>query len=180
MLKIIIVALVVTIIGVFALSSVEQGANSQNTIVEVYSDEDEGSSSKVKVTIGGEIVHEGTYSISPQKTLSDLIDLAGGTTSDADVSAYTPGLVIGSRTSFYIPAISDEEEACKATVTSKVNINTAEDKALTGVGFSSAQADNLISYREANGDFEALEDIMKVTGIGDRTFAKVKDHIKLS
>lgn len=179
MLKIIIIALVVTVVGIYALSVVEQSQKDMASVVEIYSEEDD-STSKVKVTIEGEVIHEGTYSISPQESLSDLIDLAGGTTENADTTAYTPGLEIGTRTAFYIPAISDEEQSCKATVTSKVNINEADEEALKAVGFSSSQAENLISYREANGDFEAIEDIMEVSGIGDRTFAKVKDYITIS
>lgn len=60
----------------------------------------------------------------------------------------------------------------------RININTA-DKAqltmLTGIGATRAQA--IIAYREENGPFAAIEDIMNVQGIKEGTFAKIKDEI---
>lgn len=60
----------------------------------------------------------------------------------------------------------------------RVNLNTADEAALTaltGIGASKARA--IIAYREANGPFQAIEDIMKVEGIKEGTFAKIKDDI---
>lgn len=60
----------------------------------------------------------------------------------------------------------------------KVNINTAtiqELTTLTGVGESKAQA--IIQYREDNGKFIKIEDIMNVSGIGEKAFEKIKDFI---
>lgn len=60
----------------------------------------------------------------------------------------------------------------------KVNLNTADEAALTtltGIGASKARA--IIAYREANGPYQAIEDIMKVEGIKEGTFAKIKDDI---
>ena len=48
---------------------------------------------------------------------------------------------------------------------------------LSGVGESKAEA--IISYREENGLFEKLEDIMNVSGIGQAAYSKIKDNIKL-
>lgn len=59
-----------------------------------------------------------------------------------------------------------------------VNINTAnleELKKLSGIGESKAQA--IISYREENGNFGKIEDIMNVTGIGEELFKKIQDYI---
>lgn len=59
-----------------------------------------------------------------------------------------------------------------------ININTAsleELDSLPGIGPSKAQA--IIDYREANGDFATIEDIMNVTGIGQGTFDNMKDFI---
>jgi len=64
--------------------------------------------------------------------------------------------------------------------TKKVNINTAlvpELTTLTGVGESKAQA--IIKYREENGNFNKIEDIMNVSGIGEKAFEKIKDFITI-
>lgn len=60
----------------------------------------------------------------------------------------------------------------------RININTADEAqltTLTGIGATRAQA--IIAYREENGPFAAIEDIMNVQGIKEGTFAKIKDEI---
>lgn len=60
----------------------------------------------------------------------------------------------------------------------RININTADEAqltTLTGIGSTRAQA--IIAYREENGPFAAIEDIMNVQGIKEGTFAKIKDEI---
>lgn len=60
----------------------------------------------------------------------------------------------------------------------RININTADEAqltTLTGIGATRAQA--IITYREENGPFAAIEDIMNVQGIKEGTFAKIKDEI---
>lgn len=60
----------------------------------------------------------------------------------------------------------------------RININTADEAqltTLTGIGATRAQA--IIAYREENGPFAAIEEIMNVQGIKEGTFAKIKDEI---
>ena len=61
---------------------------------------------------------------------------------------------------------------------SKININKADITqltTLTGIGESKAQS--IIEYRNNNGSFKTIEDILNVSGIGDTLFAKIKDNI---
>ena len=61
-----------------------------------------------------------------------------------------------------------------------VNINTAdveELKKLKGIG--PAMAQRIVDYREANGSFQAPEDIMQVKGIGKAKYAKLKEQIAI-
>lgn len=60
----------------------------------------------------------------------------------------------------------------------KVSLNTAtieELQTLTGIGSSKAMS--IIKYREEHGNFTKIEDIMNVTGIGEKVFEKIKDNI---
>ncbi len=60
----------------------------------------------------------------------------------------------------------------------RVNINSANESELTtlpGIGPSKAQA--IISYRDENGRFQTVEDLKNVSGIGDKTFEKLKEFI---
>ena len=62
----------------------------------------------------------------------------------------------------------------------KVNLNTADESelcTLTGIGTSKAKA--IIAYREENGPFASIEDLMKVEGIKEGTFHKIKDEIEV-
>ena len=60
----------------------------------------------------------------------------------------------------------------------KVNINSADRQTLmTLPGIGASKADKIIAYREANGGFSSIEDIMLVGGIKEGLFNKVKDSI---
>ena len=60
----------------------------------------------------------------------------------------------------------------------KINLNTAnvtELQKLTGIG--QKKAEQIIAYREQNGSFKKIEDLMQVSGIGEKTFASLKDQL---
>lgn len=62
----------------------------------------------------------------------------------------------------------------------KININTAtleQLQLLPGIGESIAQ--RIIDYRAQNGNFTATEDLMKVSGIGEKKFDNIKDYITI-
>ena len=63
---------------------------------------------------------------------------------------------------------------------SKVSINNAtleQLQTLPGIGASKAQ--DIINYRTENGQFQSIEDLKNISGIGDSIFAKIKDYITL-
>lgn len=60
----------------------------------------------------------------------------------------------------------------------KININTASLSELTSIsGIGNVKASSIIEYREKNGKFKTIEDITKVSGIGQATYKKIKDYI---
>ena len=68
--------------------------------------------------------------------------------------------------------------AAQAQQDNRININTADETqltTLTGIGATRAQA--IIAYRQENGPFATIEEIMNVQGIKEGTFAKIKDEI---
>lgn len=182
MLKTIIIGIVVTVVGLFVLSSVSNSVNnnSSNSINGYSTKTTASDENAVSVSISGEVNHAGSYYISTSETLGDLITLAGGVTSSADEKAYNVSLVIDTRTSFYIPPVSTSNGVCVDESESKININSDDEDSLKTVGFSSTQASNLITYRSENGNFQAIEDILNVKGIGKATFEKVKNKIRIS
>jgi competence protein ComEA len=60
----------------------------------------------------------------------------------------------------------------------KVNINAATADQLTALpGIGPSYAQRIVEYREKNGPFKKVEDLLNVTGIGEKTFEKIKDRI---
>lgn len=178
MVKEVVIGIVITVVGLFMLTAVSKFGNSSGgngTDNSPTTETVDGNS--VKVAISGEINHPGSYYVSPDGTLGDLITMAGGVTSKADETTYNTSLVISTRTSFYIAPLSVNSGLCVDTTLDKVNINVALSDALLEVGFNSTQAPNIVDYRLSNGAFQALEDVMSVKGVGQATFEKVKNKI---
>lgn len=185
MLKTILIGIVVTVIGLFALAAVSNATNQGNdtsggSLNGFKTSETINDKNTLNVAISGQINHPGSYYVSQEQTLGELIALAGGVTTEADTTAYNPSLVIGTRTSFYIPKLNSSSNVCIDTNIKKVNINTASEEELISVGFKSNQAKSLIQYRNEQGAFGAIEDILNVYGISGGTFEKVKDKICIS
>ncbi len=183
MFKTIIIGIVVTIVGLFAFATVDNiiKKNQDNPgLVNGYTTNQIPNDNTVNVSISGEINHPGSYYIDPSKTLGDLIVLAGGVTTSADTSSYNVAVVINTRTSFYIPPILISTGVCVENETVKTNINKANETELVEVGFTTSQAPSVVSYRQDNGFFEAIEDILNVKGVGRATFEKVKNKICIS
>lgn len=75
----------------------------------------------------------------------------------------------------YVSSSSDTSNKAQA---GKININTADIETLcTLAGIGDSKALNIVAYRAANGDFKSVEDIKKVSGIGDTIYEKIKDKI---
>ena len=73
---------------------------------------------------------------------------------------------------------SSSDSSLTGSASGKININTADSTQLqeiTGIGPATAQ--KIIDYRTSNGRFKSIEDIKNVSGIGDKTFEKMKDQI---
>lgn len=146
---------------------------------------------KIVVHITGEIENEGIIEIEKDARIADVIDQAGGTTTEADLSKINLAYSVKDGQKIYIPNINDEkveeyitEEAGDAViveeekVTGKVNINTAKQtelETLSGIGPSTAL--KIINYRQENGEFKTIEDIKNVPGIGDSKFENIKESI---
>ena len=107
------------------------------------------------------------------------VKMAGGMTEDADESFVNLAAILEDGEKLYIPT---KEEAVSLSIQeekeSLVNINTAGTKELcTLLGIGESRAEDIIAYRETHGPFAAIEDIMKVPGIKENAFAKIKDAI---
>ncbi|ANU24851.1 competence protein ComEA [Planococcus donghaensis] len=136
------------------------------------------------IDVKGQVHKPGVYELKTGSRMQDAIQAAGGFTPEADSRAINLALIVADETSLYVPAIGEEEVApispqtATASGSGLLNINQATEAELMelpGIGPSKAAA--ILAYREEIGKFNAPEQLTEVTGIGDKTFEKLKDLI---
>ena len=172
---VVIVAFIV-IVGFLVIDPDLEGLNqgSVNNITEVSTQK--GS----KYTIEGEVYKAGTYVLSDGITMNDLLEAAGGTTANADDLAYFTNVTLKAGTTYYIASRFDETDICSKSEISKVNINQDDAQTLMSVnGITTSIASSIVSYRSENGNFGTLEDLLKVYGIGNATYHKIRNYVIL-
>lgn len=143
------------------------------------------------VDVDGAVVSPGVYRLKDGARVAQAIDAAGGLTPDADVTGLNRASKVADGQKIYVPKVGEQTVAAGSGVdggaaaspgvsdaTGLVNINTAsasELQALSGIGPSMAQS--IIDERTQNGAFTSVDDLMRVSGIGEKKFAKIKDCI---
>lgn len=158
-------------------------------------------SKTVTCDISGAVKHQGVYTLKNGARLQELIEAAGGTTGKAQLKAINRAILLKDQDKIHIPYKGEKVESAatagtgtstNSTSTStssnssasnqesgeKVNLNTADVaglQKLTGIG--EKKAEQIIAYREQNGPFKKVEDLMQVSGIGEKTFASLKDQL---
>lgn len=131
----------------------------------------------------GAVAHPGLYQLRDGARTVDAIAAAGGFTVDADQGQVNLARPLSDGEQVVVPVIGAAPPL--AVVPSgvpggatAVNLNTADLAALDtlpGVGPSTAQ--RILDWRKENGRFTAIEDLLSVSGIGEKTFAELKDRI---
>ncbi|MDR1815369.1 MAG: helix-hairpin-helix domain-containing protein, partial [Clostridiales Family XIII bacterium] len=153
----------------------------------------------VFVDVGGAVASPGVIAMPAGSRIVDAIAAAGGLSDDADVSGLNQAVVLADSDKIYVPTADEvlsgnvptsagqggRQDAAPtagtvggsaaAAASGIVNINTADSdglQQLSGVGPATAQ--KIIDYRNTYGAFLKPEDLMNVSGIGEKTFAKLK------
>ncbi len=172
--KIIIAVAIFTIIYVFGMDLGKRYLDNLDynyPIEEVMIEEE-----RISVEISGAILNPGTYSLDANSSLNDLISKAGGLENNADESAFKKTLKLKDGNNYYIARASIDEN----NVNLKVSLNTADEELLdTLPGIGTVYARRIVEYRKTNGNFQCIEEIMNVSGIGKGTFSNLKDDICL-
>lgn len=143
------------------------------------------------VHICGAVRQPGVYELPAGSRIMDAVTAGGGFLPEADQAACNLARKVEDGCQIYIMTLEESRQrtddagplaesdaAAQAEREGKVNLNTADAatlKTLPGIGDSRAAA--ILSWREENGRFESIEDIMKVSGIKEAAFAKIKDRI---
>ena len=137
------------------------------------------------VHVCGAVVKPGVYELKPGSRIADAVEMAGGFTGNADDSYVNLADIPEDGMQIYIPtkeeAVALRQEPQESASSGKVNINTADKVLLcTLPGIGEARAADIIAYRQENGGFSSIEDIMKVSGIKEGSFQKIKELIAVN
>ena len=144
--------------------SVDGGTNGGSTIA----------SAPLVVHVLGAVVVPGLYELPVGSRVVDAIAVAGGFAADADRGGVSLARLLVDAEQVQVPVIGAPDAASgggAATVGGLVNLNTADSATLqTLPRVGPAFADRIIAWREANGGFRSVDDLLSVSGIGDKTF----------
>ncbi|WP_428909191.1 helix-hairpin-helix domain-containing protein [Niallia sp. Krafla_26] len=141
---------------------------------------------RIVVDVKGAIRNPGVYEFQTGDRVTDVIENAGGLLENADRDRINQAMRLEDEMVLYFPVIGEESvDQSEATMAQekddgKVNLNKAsQTELLTLTGIGPSKADAIIQYREENGSFEKIEDLMEISGIGEKTFEKLKDQISI-
>lgn len=175
----------------------ENASDSTSTVIDGDNYDDNNSqtvdnNSLIYVHLCGAVTYPDVYQIEAGSRLVDLIKVAGGLSPEAAGDFINQAMVVEDGQRIYIPT---KDELKEITLTefikgdqnsqsedtlanSKVNINTADETRLMSLpGIGQAKAKSIIEYRNKNGNFSDIRDLMKVPGIKEGLFGKIEDAI---
>lgn len=139
---------------------------------------------QIYVDIGGQVKNPGVYTVKEGTRVFEVIEKAGGLTEDAFIEQINQAEAVTDGQKIVIPSSEDVQQSLMPQTASGkdssglVNINSADSQTLQEIpGVGPATAEKIIAYRTENGRFSSIEELKNVSGIGDKTFEKMKDKI---
>ena len=144
----------------------------------------ENASDEVVVHVAGAVSSPGVYTLPADSRVDDAVRAAGAT-ADADLSQLNLAQKLADGQKITVPAAGEPPAPVDNAAPSDssqsgalININTAtqeELETLPSIGEVRAQA--IIAYREEHGGFRTTDELMEVSGIGEKIFADISPHI---
>lgn len=147
---------------------------------EVVSGDSSGEAELLYVFICGQVQEPGVYTLEPGSRVCDVIELAGGCLEDADIRVVNQAELLTDGSKIYIPAMGEViTETMELTESDGlVHLNRAtKEELMTLPGIGEAKADSIIEYRENQGGFSAIEELMNIPGIKEGVFRRIQDYI---
>ncbi len=138
----------------------------------------DGGQQLLAVHICGAVKEPGVYEVEEGSRIADALELAGGFTDTADLSAVNLAMYVTDGSQVVIPTREESAEN-KVRREKLVNLNTATAEELCGLpGIGESRAEAIIAYREAHGGFASTEELMQVSGIKEASYQKLKDKVR--
>lgn len=152
---------------------------------------------EVPIYICGEVNNPGVYYVSTHAIINDIIEKSGGFTDEANQMAINLASQIVPNEKIIVPKIGEEidklidsydnrERIESSSVSPQaaisqstlINLNTAtKEQLMTLNGIGEVKAAAIIAYRQEKGVFNSVDEIKNISGIGDKTFEKIKQFI---
>jgi competence protein ComEA len=138
----------------------------------------------ILIHVAGKVKRPDVYPLLAGSRVSDAIKAAGGANKGVDLGDINLARVLVDGEQVYVgyvaKANSSSSKSSKSRFTGVININRgtkAEFDSLTGIG--PVIASRIINYRNTNGPFLALDDLLKVSGIGSKTLERIRPRLSL-
>ncbi len=142
--------------------------------------------SLIYVQVCGAVKRPGVYELPQGSRVFQALELAGGVTQEADAGSLnqaecvTDGQMIQVLTAEQAAAQEEKQAEAQPEDDGKVNLNTAaKEELMTLAGIGEAKAESILSWRKEHGSFAQIEDLMKIEGIKEGVFSKIKDYVKV-
>lgn len=144
--------------------------------------EGDGSTGELYVHVLGAVAHPGLYVLDLDSRLVDAVAAAGGTTDDADLTAINLARVLSDGEQIVVPTITaaaDSPQAPEPT-DDRIDLNAADQAALeTLPRIGPALAEQIIVWRDENGPFQSVDDLLAVPGIGEKLLAGIREAVRV-
>ena len=140
------------------------------------------SSGELYVHVLGAVESPGLYVLELDSRLVDAVAAAGGTTDDADLAAINLARVLADGEQVIVPTVGASPDAPGAVAPADdlIDLNTADQAALeTLPRIGPALAERIITWREENGRFQSVDDLLAVPGIGEKMLAGIRDGVRV-
>lgn len=150
-----------------SIDSQEETKGSQETNGDIY------------VYVCGAVEQEGVYRLPAGSRIYEAVEMAGGFREDAATSEVNQAEVLVDEARVYVPTFA-EVVSGETENDGKINLNKAtKEELMTLPGVGASRAESIIQYRNENGGFKSIEEIMLISGIKEGLFEKIKDLIKV-
>jgi competence protein ComEA len=134
----------------------------------------------IAVHVAGWVVSPGVVTLTPEAIVADAVAAAGGLLPGASTGALNLAAPVGDGDQVVVPGPgADDELSDPGGDTGPISINQATASDLeTLPGLGPVLAERIIAFREDNGPFETVEDLLEVPGIGEAKLASLRDLVK--
>ncbi|MCD8503083.1 MAG: helix-hairpin-helix domain-containing protein [Bacillaceae bacterium] len=177
-------------VSLFRLFDNNKHHNFENLLLfeELHSDQsdhlEEKKDTVIIVDVKGAVNQPGVYVMVEGDRVFSAIEKANGFRDDANEKVINLAALLKDEMVIYVPFIGEEvEDVVNVGLSTdvdhnRINVNTATSEELQLIpGIGPAKAAAIIQYRDEHGRFEAVEDLVRVTGIGNKTMDSMREYI---